>query len=96
MPVICQGWGDKTQHSRLKSISTPPICQRFDIFWIIRFPLFQVDFAALKKALPTHAATIDSLQKQYEAVKIPYGEVPKEYLDVIFLHDLFLFLALGN
>ncbi|CAJ0960658.1 unnamed protein product, partial [Mesorhabditis belari] len=43
----------------------------------------KVDFAALKKALPTHAATIDSLQKQYEAVKIPYGEVPKEYLDEI-------------
>ena len=38
----------------------------------------------MKKALPTHAATIDSLQKQYEAVKIPYGEVPKEYLDVKF------------
>ncbi|GMR63297.1 hypothetical protein PMAYCL1PPCAC_33492, partial [Pristionchus mayeri] len=37
------------------------------------------DFAALKKAMPTHAALIDSLQKQYEAVKIPYGEIPAEH-----------------
>ncbi|GMT10261.1 hypothetical protein PFISCL1PPCAC_1558, partial [Pristionchus fissidentatus] len=37
------------------------------------------DFAALKKAMPTHSALIDSLQKQYEAVKIPYGEVPSAH-----------------
>ncbi|CAI2355065.1 unnamed protein product [Caenorhabditis sp. 36 PRJEB53466] len=40
----------------------------------------KVDFAALKKALPAHSAILDSLQKQYEAVKIPYGEVPSDYL----------------
>lgn len=39
----------------------------------------QFDFAALKKAMPTHSALIDSLQKQYEAVKIPYGEIPVEH-----------------
>ena len=39
----------------------------------------KVDFAALKKAMPAHASLIDSLQKQYEAIKIPYGDVPAEY-----------------
>ncbi|PAV70707.1 hypothetical protein WR25_05344 [Diploscapter pachys] len=39
----------------------------------------KVDFAALKKEMPAHAAILDSLQKQYEALKIPYGEVPAEY-----------------
>ena len=37
------------------------------------------DFAALKKQLPTHAAVIEALQKQYEAIKIPYGDLPSEY-----------------
>lgn len=36
----------------------------------------KVDFAALKKHMPTHSNTLDALQKQYEALKIPYGEVP--------------------
>ncbi|CAI4223215.1 unnamed protein product [Auanema sp. JU1783] len=40
----------------------------------------KVDFAALKKAMPSHAAVLDSLQKQYESIKVPYGEVPAEYL----------------
>ncbi|CAJ0576966.1 unnamed protein product, partial [Mesorhabditis spiculigera] len=43
----------------------------------------KIDFAALKKTLPAHAATIDALQKQYEAIKIPYGEVPKQHLEEI-------------
>lgn len=42
----------------------------------------QVDFAALKKEMPAHAAILDSLQKQYEALKIPYGEVPAEFAKV--------------
>ncbi|VDK59897.1 unnamed protein product [Cylicostephanus goldi] len=43
----------------------------------------KVDFAALKKQLPAHAAILDSLQKQLEAIKIPYGEIPKAYLQEI-------------
>ncbi|VDL62993.1 unnamed protein product [Nippostrongylus brasiliensis] len=43
----------------------------------------QVDFAALKKAMPAHSAVLDSLQKQFEAIKIPYGEIPKAYLQEI-------------
>ncbi|KHJ76317.1 hypothetical protein OESDEN_24063, partial [Oesophagostomum dentatum] len=43
----------------------------------------KVDFNALKKALPDHAAILDSLQKQFDAIKIPYGEIPKAYLQEI-------------
>ena len=38
----------------------------------------KVDFAALKKQLPAQASIIDSLQKQYEAVKVPYGAIPEQ------------------
>jgi hypothetical protein len=40
----------------------------------------KIDFAALKKQMPTHATTLDSLQKQYETLKVPYGEVPAPLL----------------
>ncbi|RCN49145.1 hypothetical protein ANCCAN_04718 [Ancylostoma caninum] len=43
----------------------------------------KVDFNALKKAMPAHAAILDSLQKQFDAIKIPYGEIPKAYLQEI-------------
>ncbi|KAH7731949.1 Protein ATP-5 [Aphelenchoides avenae] len=36
----------------------------------------KVDFAALKKQMPSHANLLDQLQKQYEAVKVPYGTIP--------------------
>ena len=39
----------------------------------------KIDFDDLKKQLPAHASLLDSLRKQVESVKIPYGEVPKEY-----------------
>ncbi|KIH50085.1 hypothetical protein ANCDUO_19839 [Ancylostoma duodenale] len=43
----------------------------------------KVDFNALKKAMPAHAAILDSLQKQFDSIKIPYGEIPKAYLQEI-------------
>lgn len=39
----------------------------------------KIDFEDLKKQLPAHAGLLDSLKKQVDAIKIPYGEVPKEY-----------------
>uniref|UniRef100_A0A914C5P7 ATP synthase subunit d, mitochondrial n=1 Tax=Acrobeloides nanus TaxID=290746 RepID=A0A914C5P7_9BILA len=39
----------------------------------------KVDFEELKKQLPAHVSLLDSLKKQVDAIKIPYGEVPKEY-----------------
>uniref|UniRef100_A0AC34PUS8 ATP synthase subunit d, mitochondrial n=1 Tax=Panagrolaimus sp. JU765 TaxID=591449 RepID=A0AC34PUS8_9BILA len=39
----------------------------------------KVDFAALKSQMPAHASLLDSLQKQYEAIKIPYGTIPEEF-----------------
>lgn len=51
--------------------------------------LLEVDFAALKKAMPAHSAVLDSLQKQYESVKIPYGEVPKEFNQVCYFNSVF-------
>ncbi|KAK0403251.1 hypothetical protein QR680_016811 [Steinernema hermaphroditum] len=41
------------------------------------------DFAALKKEMPGHAAVLDSLQKQYNAIKIPYGAIPSSYIKEI-------------
>lgn len=29
--------------------------------------------------MPAHSALLDSLQKQYEAIKIPYGEIPEQH-----------------
>lgn len=43
--------------------------------------------------MPSHAAVIDALQKQYESIKIPYGEVPAEYLKV-FVHLLYYHIQL--
>ncbi|KJH48692.1 hypothetical protein DICVIV_05193 [Dictyocaulus viviparus] len=43
----------------------------------------KVDFDALKKAMPSQSAVLDSLQKQLAAIKIPYGEIPKQYLQEI-------------
>uniref|UniRef100_A0A0K0CUX0 ATP synthase subunit d, mitochondrial n=1 Tax=Angiostrongylus cantonensis TaxID=6313 RepID=A0A0K0CUX0_ANGCA len=43
----------------------------------------QVDFNALKKQMPAHSAILDSLQKQLESIKIPYGEIPKKFLQEI-------------
>ncbi|VDM53884.1 unnamed protein product [Angiostrongylus costaricensis] len=45
--------------------------------------LHQVDFNALKKQMPAHSAILDSLQKQLESIKIPYGEIPKKFLQEI-------------
>uniref|UniRef100_A0A0K0G2Y7 ATP synthase subunit d, mitochondrial n=1 Tax=Strongyloides venezuelensis TaxID=75913 RepID=A0A0K0G2Y7_STRVS len=39
----------------------------------------KIDFAALKKKMPGYASVLDSLQKQYEGLKIPKGTVPEEY-----------------
>jgi hypothetical protein len=40
----------------------------------------KVDFAALKKNYPAHASVLDSLQKQYDSIKVPYPASPPEYL----------------
>lgn len=40
------------------------------------------DFASLKKQMPHHTATLDKLQKQYEAIKIPFHIVPEKYMKV--------------
>jgi hypothetical protein len=39
----------------------------------------KVDFAALKKQMPAHSSLLDQLQKQYEAIQIPYGTVPEKF-----------------
>lgn len=39
----------------------------------------KIDFAALKKQLPAQASILESLQKQYEAISIPYGSIPEKY-----------------
>jgi len=40
----------------------------------------KVDFAALKKSYPAHSAVLDSLQKQYDSIKVPYPASPSEHL----------------
>jgi hypothetical protein len=36
----------------------------------------KVDWAAMKKQMPEQSAALDSLQKQWESLNIPYGNVP--------------------
>lgn len=43
------------------------------------------DFDKLKKQMPHHATTLDKLQKQYEAIKIPFHTVPEQFVKVRFL-----------
>ncbi|MCP9261308.1 BMA-ATP-5 [Dirofilaria immitis] len=40
------------------------------------------DFAKLKKQMPEHAAVLDKLQKQYEAIKIPFHTVPEQFIKI--------------
>ncbi|VDM96370.1 unnamed protein product [Thelazia callipaeda] len=35
------------------------------------------DFAKLKEQMPEHRAVLNNLQKQYEALKVPFGTVPE-------------------
>ncbi|CEF66752.1 ATPase, F0 complex, subunit D, mitochondrial family-containing protein [Strongyloides ratti] len=39
----------------------------------------KIDFTDLKKKMPGYASILDSLQKQYETIKIPKGTIPEEY-----------------
>uniref|UniRef100_A0AC35TSM2 ATP synthase subunit d, mitochondrial n=1 Tax=Rhabditophanes sp. KR3021 TaxID=114890 RepID=A0AC35TSM2_9BILA len=39
----------------------------------------KIDFAALKKSMPAYSSVLETLQKQYEALVIPYGTVPEQY-----------------
>lgn len=53
------------------------------------------DFSKLKKQMPEHTATLDKLQKQYEAIKIPFHTVPEQFIKVRFIFlSKYLHLAL--
>jgi hypothetical protein len=38
-----------------------------------------VDWAALKKQMPEQSAALETLQKQWESLNIPYGAVPEKF-----------------